>query len=200
MTELRSVAAADRFRAFQDTVRRRDQQQSDQQRIETQNFDDRLRRRELTQADSLRAEQRLQDRRDQLNAEKAVQEHLRAQRQLTDQIANDDAYARTLDQSREVLTAARDNRDLNISLDQRQATADGVNTDAARQEEQRLEDQRQALIDRDTRITQRRIDDRNAAIQQEVQLQRSIDRIRSESRSAQSGAERPRGAVLDVTG
>lgn len=200
MTELRSVAAADRFRVFQDATRRRDQQQSDQQRIETQNFDDRLRRRELAQADALRAEQRLQDRRDQLNAEKAIQEQLRAQRQLTDQIANDDAYSRTLDQSREILNAARDNRDLNISIDQQQAVADRVNTDAARQIEQRLEDQRQALIDRDARLTQRRIDDRNAAIEQEIQLQRSIERIRSESRSAQSGAERPRGAVLDVTG
>jgi hypothetical protein len=195
MTELRSVAAADRFRVFQDSVRRRDQQQSDLQRIDTQNFDDRLRRRELSQA-----EQRLQDRRDQLNAEQAVQEQLRAQRRLTDQIANDDAYSRTLDQSREVLNAARDTRDLNVSLDQQQAVADRVNTDAARQLEQRLEDQRQALIDRDARITERRIADRNAAIEQEIQLQRSIERIRSESRSAQSGAERPRGAVLDVTG
>jgi hypothetical protein len=200
MTELRSVAAADRFRVFQDSVRRRDQQQSDLQRIDTQNFDDRLRRRELSQAEALRAEQRLQDRRDQLNAEQAVQEQLRAQRRLTDQIANDDAYSRTLDQSREVLNAARDTRDLNVSLDQQQAVADRVNTDAARQLEQRLEDQRQALIDRDARITERRIADRNAAIEQEIQLQRSIERIRSESRSAQSGAERPRGAVLDVTG
>lgn len=200
MTELRSVAAADRFRVFQDSVRRRDQQQSDLQRIDTQNFDDRLRRRELSQAEALRAEQRLQDRRDQLNAEQAVQEQLRAQRRLTDQIANDDAYSRTLDQSREVLNAARDTRDLNVSLDQQQAVADRVNTDAARQLEQRLEDQRQALIDRDARITERRIADRNAAIEQEIQLQRSIERIRSESRSAQSSAERPRGAVLDVTG
>jgi hypothetical protein len=200
MTELRSVAAADRFRVFQDSVRRRDQQQSDLQRIDTQNFDERLRRRELSQAEALRAEQRLQDRRDQLNAEQAVQEQLRAQRRLTDQIANDDAYSRTLDQSREVLNAARDTRDLNVSLDQQQAVADRVNTDAARQLEQRLEDQRQALIDRDARITERRIADRNAAIEQEIQLQRSIERIRRESRSAQSGAERPRGAVLDVTG
>jgi hypothetical protein len=200
MTELRSVAAADRFRVFQDALRRRDQQQADQQRSQVESFDSRLQREAQATADTRRAEQRVQDRRDIIEAERALQDQLADQQRTRDFIANDDSFVRRSDAIETELNSARDSRDLNENILVRQLAGDRNDAAELQSLQRRQEDARLALIDRDARVVQRRIEDRNAAIQQELQLQRSIERIRSESRNAQSGAERPRGAVLDVTG
>lgn len=200
MTELRSVAAADRFRVFQDALRRRDQQQADQQRSQDESFDSRLQHEAQATADTRRAEQRVQDRRDIIEAERALQDQLADQQRTRDFIANDDSFVRRSDAIETELNSARDSRDLYENILVRQLAGDRNDAAELQSLQRRQEDARLALIDRDARVVQRRIEDRNAAIQQELQLQRSIERIRSESRNAQSGAERPRGAVLDVTG
>jgi hypothetical protein len=200
MTELRTVAAADRYRVFQDAIRRRDQEQADQQRTRVASFDDRLQREAQASVDARRAEQRIQDRRDIIEADRALKDQLRDQQRTLDFLANDDGFVRRRDAIETELNGTRDARDLDESTLLRQLAGDRNAAAELRTIDQRNEDLRQALIDREARIVERRIEDRNAAIQQEIQLQRSINRIRNEARSAESGAERPRGAVLDVNG
>ncbi|MEK9754362.1 MAG: hypothetical protein VW338_14305 [Rhodospirillaceae bacterium] len=200
MTELRTVAAADRYRIFQEAIRRRDQEQADQQRTRVASFDDRLQREAQASVDARRTEQRIQDRRDIIEADRALKDQLRDQQRTLDFLANDDGFVRRRDAIETELNGTRDARDLDESTLLRQLAGDRNAAAELRTIDQRNEDLRQTLIDREARIVERRIEDRNAAIQQEIQLQRSINRIRNEARSAESGAERPRGAVLDVNG
>lgn len=200
MTELSTIAAADRFRVFQDGLRRRDQQQAEVQRTQNQSFDDRLRQQELVTADARLAERRIQDRRDILDAERAVQNQLRDQQRAQDQIASDEAFVRRQDSINSELNAVRDNRDLNESLQLRARDDERIRAAELSAVEQRNVDLRQQLIDRDARIIERRQQERDATIQQEAALRRGLERIQSDARNSHSGAERPRGALLDVSG
>jgi len=200
MTELSSVAAADRFRAFQDNLRLRDQERAQVQRTQVQNFDDQLRQRELIESDVRLAERRVQGRRDIIEGERALQDQLRDQQRTLDRIANDESFVRRRDNIETELNSSRDARELDENLLLRQIDSDRNNANELRTLDQRNEDLRQALLDREARLVERRIQDRNASIQQEIALQRSVDRIRAENRSAATGAERPRGGIVDVSG
>ena len=200
MTELRSVAAADRFRVFQENLRVRDQQRAEVQRTQVQNFDTQRRQQELIESDVRLVEQRIQDRRDIIESERALKDQLRDQQRTLDRIANDVGFVRRRDNIEIELNSSRDARELDENLLLRDIAGDRNAAAELRTIDQRNEDLRQALLDREARVVERRIQDRNNAIQQEIALQRSVERIRAESRSAATGAERPRGGIVDVSG
>ena len=138
--------------------------------------------------------------RDDIEAQRALQDQLRDQQRTRDFIETDNSFIRRRDAIEGELISARDARDLNESTLTRQLAGDRNDTAELSALRQRQEDLRQALLEREARIVERRADDRTAAIQQEIQLRRSIERIQSDGRNSQSGAERPRGGVLDVSG
>lgn len=202
MTELRTVAAADRFRVFQDALRRRDQQQAEVQRTQTQSFDERARTQELIQADVRLAERRVQDRRDLVEAERARQDEFLDQQRVRDRISSDESFVRRQDGIDQELDGIRDNRELNESLLLRDIAGQRNNAAELNALDQRNEDLRAQLLDREARLVERRRQERVESIRQEADLRRSLERIRASAQEARAGgaAEQPRGAVLDVAG
>ena len=200
MAEIRSLAAADRFRLLQEGLRARDQQRDDNLRARRNSFDDNLRQRALIEGDVRLGERRVQDRRDIIEGERALSDQLRDQRRTLDTLRADDAFVARQDNIQEELNASRDGRDLNESLLLRDIAGDRNEANELRTLEQRQEDLRLQLNEREARIVERRLQERADAIQEEIDLRRSLERIRNSGNNSQSGAERGRGDLLDVSG
>jgi hypothetical protein len=173
MTEIPSLAAADRNRVLQDVLRQRDQQREDSQRIRETSFDQRLRQRELIEQDVQLGARRVQDRRDDIEARRDAQDQARDRQRTRDFIDTDNAFVQRRDAIEIELNGARDARDLNESL-----------------------------LQRDIRLQERRQQERVDDIRQEQALRRSISQVQEATRngSANAASELARGAIVDVSG
>jgi len=202
MTEIPSLAAADRNRVLQDFLRQRDQQREDSQRIRETSFDQRLRQRELIEQDVQLGARRVQDRRDDIEAQRDAQDQARDRQRTRDFIDTDNAFVERRDAIEIELNGARDARDLNESLLQRDIAGDRNEAAELRTLDQRSDDLRAQLIERDIRLQERRQQERVDEIRQEQALQRSINQVQEATRngSANAASELARGAIVDVSG
>jgi hypothetical protein len=200
MTELASVSAASRNRLVQDSLRQRDQVRAEITRTQVRSFDDNLRQRELIEADTGLQARRVKDRRDIIEADRAVSDQLRDQQRTLDFINNDNGFILRGDAIEGELNASRDSREINEGRLLRGIAGDRNDALEFQSLEQRNEDLRSQLIDRQARITARRLQDRSEGIRQEAQLRRSLEQIRAGAANSHTGAEAPRGGVLDVSG
>ncbi|MBT6095504.1 MAG: hypothetical protein HOH04_11530 [Rhodospirillaceae bacterium] len=200
MTQIPSLAAADRNRLIQDALRLRDQQREAVQRQREQSFADNLRQREITEGGSALAARRIQDRRDVVEGLRADQDQQRDRQRARDFINNDTHFVRRQYAIEDEQNASRDGRDLNESLLLRDIAGEQNEIAELRSVQQRSEDLRNRQIEREARIVERRVQERNDDIRQEQALRRSVDQIRNAATAGSSGAERPRGGLLDVSG
>jgi|GEM_PF-1474693 len=202
MTEIPSLAAADRNRVLQDFLRQRDQQREDSQRIRETSFDQRLRQRELIQQDAQLAARRVQDRRDDLRARRDDQDQAYDRQRTGDFIDNDNAFVQRRDSIETELNSARDARDLNETLLQRDIAGERNQLAELRTLDQRNDDLRAQLIERDTRLQERRQQERIDEVRQEQALRRSISQVQETARNgpANAASDLARGAIVDVSG
>ncbi len=200
MTQIPSLAAADRNRLIQDVLRQRDQEREAVQRQREQSFADNLRQREITEGSSALAARRIQDRRDIVDGLRADQDQQRDRQRTRDFIDNDTHFVRRRDSIEGELNAARDGRDLDESLLLRDIAGQRNEAAELRTIDQRNDDLRNQQIEREARIVERRLQERADDIRQEQALRRSVDQIRNAAEAGSSGAERPRGGLVDVSG
>jgi hypothetical protein len=202
MTEIPSLAAADRNRVLQDFLRQRDQQREDSQRIRETSFDQRLRQRELIEQDVQLSARRVQDRRDAVDAQRDAQDQARDRQRTGDFIDNDNAFVERRDSIETELNSARDARDVNETLLQRDIAGERNQLAELRTLDQRNDDLRAQLIERDTRLQERRQQERIDEVRQEQALRRSISQVQETARNgpATAASELARGAIVDVSG
>lgn len=202
MTEIPSLAAADRNRVLQDFLRQRDQQREDSQRIRETSFDQRLRQRELIEQDVQLGARRVQDRRDAVDAQRDAQDQARDRQRSLDFIDNDNAFVERRDSIETELNNARDARDVNETLLQRDIAGERSQLAELRTLDQRNDDLRAQLIERDTRLQERRQQERIDEVRQEQALRRSISQVEETNRNgpANAASELARGAIVDVSG
>ena len=162
MSEIASVSAGQRARLVQDALRVRDDQRAEVVAVRERATAEAQRIRQVTTEQVRLAEQRGRDRRGDLEFEQSQDRELGVQQQILDVIANDTLFERGQDQVQIVLNETRDNRQVGENLlvrDIAGARNDAIEIDTLAQ---RAEDLRQALIDREGRLTERRARFRNS--------------------------------------
>lgn len=195
MSEIASVSAGQRARLVQDALRVRDQQRADVVAGREQAFAEAQRIQQVAAQQIQLAEQRVRDRRNELEFEQDQDRELGEQQRVLDTVANDTLFERDQDVIQIELNAARDSRNLNENLLVRDIAAernDALEFDTLAQ---RAEDLRQALIDREDRLTERRAAERDAEIRQQADLRSSISRV---GEAPQRTEDTPRGSIVDV--
>jgi len=200
MTELPSLAAADRFRLLQDQLTVRDEARAKTQRAWSRLFSDGQRQAKLIKADVHLGERRIQERRDIAEGDRAAQVLFRSQERVQDRNNNDDAFVWRRGFIEDELNVSRDGRELGEGVFLHGLKGDRNNTSELRSLDLRNKDLRQQLVEREGRIVERRIQERNDAIRQEADLRRSVERIRNSDSQVDGGVDASRGAIVDVFG
>jgi len=199
MSEIASVSAAQRARLVQDALRVRDQQRDDVVAGRLQAFAEAQRRAQIIEQQVQLQKQRLRDKRNDLEFETEVARELAEQQRVNDTIRNDTLFQRNQDQIQIELNASRDAREATENRLLRDLEADrndALELDALAQ---RAEDLRQALLDREDRLIERRNAERDAEIRQQEDLQASLARINGQGDGPLRPQDAPRGGVLDVS-
>lgn len=195
MSEIASVSAGQRARLVQDALRVRDDQRAEVVAMRERATAEAQRIRQVTTEQVRLAEQRVRDRRGDLEFEQSQDRELGVQQQILDVIANDTLFERDQDQVQIVLNETRDNRQVGENLlvrDIAGARNDAIEIDTLAQ---RAEDLRQALIDREGRLTERRAAERASEIRQQADLRSSVSRV---GEAPQRTEDTPRGSIVDV--
>ena len=200
MTELPPLAAADRFRLLQDQLTIRDEARAKTQRAWNRLFSDSQRQTKLIEADVHLGERRIQERRDIAEGDRVAQVLFRGQESVLDWIDNDEAFVWRRGFIEDELSGSRDGRELGEGVFLNGLEGDRNNTSELRSLDLRNKDLRQQLVEREGRIVERRIQERNDAIRQEADLRRSVERIRSSDSPVDGGIDASRGAIVDVFG
>lgn len=198
MTEIASVSAAQRVRLLNDAQRRVDQERQDVVQARLDAFAENRRRTEIIDAQVDLQEQRLRDKRNDLEFELEVGRTLDEQQRIRDTVDNDALFQRDQDAIRGELNAARDAREgdeARLLRDLEADRNDALELDAL---VQRAEDLRQALIDREDRLVERRLSDRDAEIQAQIDLRVSLDRINQSGERPLRPQDATPGSILDV--
>ncbi|MEK9723968.1 MAG: hypothetical protein VW405_10880 [Rhodospirillaceae bacterium] len=198
MTEIASVSAAQRVRLLNDAQRRVDQERQDVVQARLDAFAENRRRTEIIDAQVDLQEQRLRDKRNDLEFELEVGRTLDEQQRIRDTVDNDALFQRDQDATRGELNAARDAREgdeARLLRDLEADRNDALELDAL---VQRAEDLRQALIDREDRLVERRLSDRDAEIQAQIDLRVSLDRINQSGERPLRPQDATPGSILDV--
>ncbi|MDD9876475.1 MAG: hypothetical protein OXR84_03435 [Magnetovibrio sp.] len=196
MTEVTAVSAAQRNRIVQDALRLRDQQRDDVATSRARLLAEVRQRADIIEQQVQIDTQRLRDRRDDIQFETDQDDEVREQIRVLDTIANDTLFQRNQDNIIEELNAARDDREGLEALLLRDL--EGQRNDIAELQaaEQRREDIRAAINDREDRLIERRAAERDEEIRQQIDLRVSLDRINNPPDRQPSDTER--GGVLDV--
>ena len=196
MTEVTAVSAAQRNRIVQDALRLRAQQRDDVATSRARLLAEVRQRADIIEQQVQIDTQRLRDRRDDIQFETDQDDEVREQIRVLDTIANDTLFQRNQDNIIEELNAARDDREGLEALLLRDL--EGQRNDIAELQaaEQRREDIRAAINDREDRLIERRAAERDEEIRQQIDLRVSLDRINNPPDRQPSDTER--GGVLDV--
>lgn len=203
MTDVTAVSAAQRQRLVLDAQRVRDRQRTDVVQVRQDAFADAQRRAQIISQQVELAEQRLRDRRNEIDSETEAARALGEQQRVLDTVSNDTLFQRNQDEIFGELTVARDGREViedRLVRDLEAAHNDALERDAQERDAlaQRAEDVRQALSDREARLAERRVAERNEDIRRQLDLSVSLDRIER----ARERPERPQdatpGGILDV--
>jgi len=181
-----------------DAQRVNDQQRADVVQGRLDAFSEAQRRAQIIEQQVQLSEQRIRDKRNDVEFENDQARQLDEQQRVLDTIDNDTLFQRGQDEILLELNASRDSREATearLLRDIEAARNDALELDSRAQ---RAEDIRQSLNDRQARITERRFAERDEEIRQQLDLRISLDRI-NESRD---GPLRPQdaasGGIVDV--
>ena len=198
MSEFTAVAAAQRQRLLLAEQQRLDQLRADVVRRRQDSFNNAQRRKQIVAERVELDARRIRDRRNDIEFEVEAQLSFDEQQRVLDTIDNDTLFQRNQ-------SAIED--ELNTSCDRREAAEarllrdlETARNDAVERDElaQRAEDQRQAEINRENRIIERRIAKRKADLQAQIDLRVSLDRISNTIRSPLRPQDAMPGDLLDV--
>jgi len=198
MTEVTAVSAAQRARLVQDALRINDRSRDDLAQSRIRALEKAQKRSDLVAIQLDLDNERLRVRRDDQALERAQGDDFGEQQRVLDIVANDTQFQRTQDVIRGEINDARDARTNDEDLLLRQIAGQRNDVIEAQTLAQRAEDLRLALNDREDRIIERRIAERNEEIRQEIELRVSLDRVRSSASADTSREEPSRGNLVDV--
>ena len=177
MSEFTAVAAAQRQRLLLAEQQRLDQLRADVVRRRQDSFNNAQRRKQIVAERVELDARRIRDRRNDIEFEIEAQLSFDEQQRVLDTIDNDTFFQRNQSAIEDELNTSRDSREVaeaRLLRDLETARNDAVERDELAQ---RAEDQRQAEINRENRIIERRIAERAAQIQARIDLRSSLDRI-----------------------
>ena len=177
MSEFTAVAAAQRQRLLLAEQQRLDQLRADVVRRRQDSFNNAQRRKQIIAERVELDARRIRDRRNDIEFEVEAQLSFDEQQRVLDTIDNDTLFQRNQSAIEDELNTSRDSREAaeaRLLRDLETARNDAVERDELAQ---RAEDQRQAEINRENRIIERRIAERAAQIQARIDLRSSLDRI-----------------------
>ena len=198
MPEFTAVASAQRQRLLLAEQQRLDQHRANVVRRRQDSFDNAQRRKQII-ADRVELDaRRIRDRRNDIEFEIEAQLSFDEQQRVLDTIDNDTLFQRNQSVIEDELNTSRDSRgfaEARLLRDLETARNDAVERDELAQ---RAEDQRQAEINRENRIIERRIAKRNEDIQARIDLRFSLDRIGNTNGSPLRPQDAVPGDLLDV--
>ena len=198
MSEFTAVAAAQRQRLLLAEQQRLDQLRADVVRRRQDSFNNAQRRKQIIAERVELDARRIRDRRNDIEFEVEAQLSFDEQQRVLDTIDNDTLFQRNQSAIEEELNTSRDSREAaeaRLLRDLETARNDAVERDELAQ---RAEDQRQAEINRENRIIERRIAKRNADLQAQIDLRVSLDRIGNTIGSPLRPQDAVPGDLLDV--
>ena len=198
MSEFTAVAAAQRQRLLLAEQQRLDQLRADVVRRRQDSFNNAQRRKQIVAERVELDARRIRDRRNDIEFEVEAQLSFDEQQRVLDTIDNDTLFQRNQSAIEDELNTSRDSREAaeaRLLRDLETARNDAVERDELAQ---RAEDQRQAEINRENRIIERRIAKRNADLQAQIDLRVSLDRIGNTIGSPLRPQDAVPGDLLDV--
>ena len=198
MSEFTAVAAAQRQRLLLAEQQRLDQLRADVVRRRQDSFNNAQRRKQIIAERVELDARRIRDRRNDIEFEVEAQLSFDEQQRVLDTIDNDTLFQRNQSAIEDELNTSRDRREAaeaRLLRDLETARNDAVERDELAQ---RAEDQRQAEINRENRIIERRIAKRKADLQAQIDLRVSLDRIGNTIGSPLRPQDAVPGDLLDV--
>ena len=198
MPESTAVASAQRQRLLLAEQQRLDQHRANVVRRRQDSSDNAQRRQQIIAERVELDARRIRDRRNDIEFEIEAQLSFDEQQRVLDTIDNDTLFQRNQSAIEDELNTSRDSREVaeaRLLRDLETARNDAVERDELAQ---RAEDQRQAEINRENRIIERRIVKRNEDIQARIDLRVSLDRIGNTNGSPLRPQDAVPGDLLDV--
>ena len=198
MSEFTAVAAAQRQRLLLAEQQLLDQHRANVVRKRQDSFNNAQRRKQIIAERVELDARRIRDRRNDIEFEVEAQLSFDEQQRVLDTIDNDALFQRNQSAIEDELNTSRDSREAaeaRLLRDLETARNDAVERDELAQ---RAEDQRQAEINRENRIIERRIAKRKADLQAQIDLRVSLDRIGNTIGSPLRPQDAVPGDLLDV--
>ena len=198
MSEFTAVAAAQRQRLLLAEQQLLDQHRANVVRKRQDSFNNAQRRKQIIAERVELDARRIRDRRNDIEFEVEAQLKFDEQQRVLDTIDNDTLFQRNQSAIEDELNTSRDSREAaeaRLLRDLETARNDAVERDELAQ---RAEDQRQAEINRENRIIERRIAKRKADLQAQIDLRVSLDRIGNTIGSPLRPQDAVPGDLLDV--
>ena len=198
MSEFTAVAAAQRQRLLLAEQQLLDQHRANVVRKRQDSFNNAQRRKQIIAERVELDARRIRDRRNDIEFEVEAQLSFDEQQRVLDTIDNDTLFQRNQSAIEDELNTSRDRREAaeaRLLRDLETARNDAVERDELAQ---RAEDQRQAEINRENRIIERRIAKRKADLQAQIDLRVSLDRIGNTIGSPLRPRDAVPGDLLDV--
>ena len=198
MSEFTAVAAAQRQRLLLAEQQLLDQHRANVVRKRQDSFNNAQRRKQIIAERVELDARRIRDRRNDIEFEVEAQLSFDEQQRVLDTIDNDTLFQRNQSAIEDELNTSRDSREAaeaRLLRDLETARNDAVERDELAQ---RAEDQRQAEINRENRIIERRIAKRKADLQAQIDLRVSLDRIGNTIGSPLRPQDAVPGDLLDV--
>jgi len=192
------LGSAARFRDANIAQRTRDEARLAGQTALQNRVDDVARRKQIAAAEVQRTAQSIRDRRNDNETDVSRRLKLDGQRQANDIIASDTRLTRTRNDLTAERNNAREDQAATLALIERgQINALTQNAvDTLRNDQASRPNFQSFLRERDQRQTQRQIEQRDAQIQQRIDLRIATDNLRA----ASPGSTVPRGSIVDVSG
>ena len=177
MTEVTAVLTAQNRRLLLDAQRRLDQRRADVVQSREKVYEEAQRRHQVIAQRVELVAQRIRDRRSDVEFESEVQRAFDEQQRVLDTIDNDTLFERKQIAMQNELNSSRDSREATEARVLRDLEASRNDTIELGELTQRTKDQRQVQIEREKRIIDRSIAQRDADIQARIDLRVSLDRI-----------------------
>ena len=198
MIEVTAVLNAQHRRSLLDAQRRLDQQRADVVQSREKVYKDAQRRHQIIEQRVELDAQRIRDRRNDIEFETEAQRAFDEQQRVLDTIDNDTLFERKQIAIRDELNSSRDSREFSEVLLLRDLEASRNNNIEREELTQRTKDQHQAQIERENRVIERRIAQRDADIQARIDLRVSLDRISLMGGGPLRAQDATPGNLLDV--
>ena len=198
MIEVTAVLNAQHRRSLLDAQRRLDQQRAEVVQSREKVYKDSQRRHQIIEQRVELDAQRIRDRRNDIEFETEAQRAFDEQQRVLDTIDNDTLFERKQIAIQDELNSSRDSREFSEVLLLRDLEASRNNNIEREELTQRTKDQHQAQIERENRVIERRIAQRDADIQARIDLRVSLDRISLMGGGPLRAQDATPGNLLDV--